>query len=139
MLNDETFQEPVYKDIYARHAAPLHPGEVLRDDLLPASGLSKTGLAKRIGIGPRRLNKLLTEQTPITADLAIRLGALFGHGPRYWLGLQMQFDLWLTDQPTTSSIKPLQWKRPPCSATQTNLLPLKVAIKMANKANAMVR
>ena len=128
MLNDAAVCEPVYKDIYARNAAPLHPGEVLRDDLLPASGLSKTGLAKRIGIAPRRLNNVLTEKAPITADLAIRLGALFGHGPRYWLGLQMQFDLWFTDQPTTILIMPLQLKRLSRSATQKEL-----------KASALVR
>ena len=97
---------------------------MLRDDLLPCSSLSKSALAKRLGVGHKRLNNLLAEQAPVTVELALRLGALFGHGPRYWLGLQMQYDLWLTDQPTTILVQPLDWKRPPRSAIQTNLRPL---------------
>lgn len=113
MLNETTSQEPVYKDIYLRDAAPPHPGEVLRDDVLPLTGLSRAALAKRLGVTPQRLTGVLTEKSPITADLAMRLGALLGHGARYWLGLQMQHDVWLTEQPPTYVIKPLEWKRTP--------------------------
>jgi antitoxin HigA-1 len=120
VLNDSTSQEPVFKDIYLRDAAPPHPGEVLRDDLLPMTGLTRTALAKRLGITPQRLSALLSEKAPITADLAMRLGTLFGHGARYWLGLQMQHDIWLTEQPATFTIKPLDWKRPPKASTKTN-------------------
>ena len=72
------------------------------------TGLSRSALARRLGISPQRLSALLSEKAPITADLAIRLGALFGHGARYWLGLQMQHDIWLTEQPVTHTIKPLE-------------------------------
>ncbi|MEQ1696465.1 MAG: HigA family addiction module antitoxin [Hyphomicrobiaceae bacterium] len=113
VLNETTSQEPVYKDIYLRDVAPPHPGEVLRDDILPRTGLSKSALAKRLAITPQRLTSLLTEKTAVNADLAMRLGTLLGHGARYWLGLQMQYDIWLTQQPATFSIKPLEWKRAP--------------------------
>lgn len=124
MLNEETSSDPVFKDIYAREEAPLHPGEVLRDDLMPAIALSKTALAKRLGVSTKRLNNLLCERTPMTVDLAIRLGTLLGHGARYWLGLQMQYDIWLTEQPNTFGVEPLTTKRPPRSAIQSNLRPL---------------
>ena len=55
----------------------------------------------------------MAERTPITADLAIRLGTVLGHGPRYWLGLQMQRDIWLTAQPLDLPVKPLKWTRTP--------------------------
>lgn len=113
MLNDSSSPEPVYKDIYLRDEAPPHPGEVLREDILPLTGLSRTALAKRLKISARVLTSLLAEKTPVTADLAIRLNALLGHGTRYWLGLQMQHDIWLTEQPVAFSIKPLDWKRAP--------------------------
>lgn len=118
MLNDSSSPEIVYKDIYLRDTAPPHPGEVLREDILPMAGLSRTALAKRLRITPQRLTNLLREKTPVTADLAMRLGTLFGHGARYWLGLQMQHDIWLTEQPVSYTIKPLEWKRAPKASTK---------------------
>lgn len=118
VLNDSSSQEPVFKDIYLRDEAPPHPGEVLRDDILPMTGLSRTALAKRLKISARALTSLLAEKTPVTADLALRLSALLGHGPRYWLGLQMQHDMWLTGQPVTYAIKPLDWKRTPKASSR---------------------
>lgn len=113
VLNDTSISEPVYKDIYLRDAAPPHPGEILRDDMLPRIGLSRTALAKRLGISTTRLSNLLAERAPMTADLAMRLGMLLGHGARYWLGLQMQHDIWMTTQPAHFAIRPLDWKRAP--------------------------
>ena len=113
VLNDSTSPEPVFKDIYLRDTAPPHPGEVLREDILPMVGLSRTATAKRLGITPQRLSALLCEKRPMTADLAVRLGTFFGQGARYWLGLQMQHDIWLTGQPATYAIQPLDWKRRP--------------------------
>jgi antitoxin HigA-1 len=124
VLNEETSSDPIFKDIYAKDEAPLHPGEVLRDDIMPAIGISKTALAKRLGVSAKRLNNLLSEKIPVTVDLAMRLGTLLGHGARYWLALQMQHDLWLTEQPNTSGVTPLKTKRPSRSAIQSNLRPL---------------
>jgi antitoxin HigA-1 len=115
VLNDTSepsAYDPVRKDFYQRETAPPHPGEILRDDILPVLGLSKTALAKRLRITPRRLGNLLAERTPITADLALRLGTVLGHGARYWLGLQMQHDLWAAAQPPDVKLTPVIWKRP---------------------------
>ena len=124
MLNDDSSADPVFKDIYLRDEAPPHPGEVLREDIFPKLGLTRTALAKCLGISVKRLSNLLAERTPMTVELALRLAKVLGLGPRYWLGLQMQHDLWLTEQPTAFDLTPLDWKRPPRSACQTNLRPL---------------
>jgi antitoxin HigA-1 len=74
--------------------APLHPGEILREDMLPYFQVSAPEFARHIGVSLRRLNTILTEQAPITPPLAKRLGASLGQGPHFWLALQSQYDLW---------------------------------------------
>jgi antitoxin HigA-1 len=114
--HDQSPHDPVFKDIYQRAAAPPHPGEILRDDILPLLELTRAALARKLGVTPRRLANLLAERSPITADLAQRLGIVLGHGPRYWLGLQMQHDVWLTTQPLDVPVTPLKWTRLPKGA-----------------------
>lgn len=92
--------------------APLHPGELLREDIFPALKISKAELAKRLGITPRRLNDLMAERQPINLDLAMRLGAVLGYGPRYWLGLQIQHDIWRAEREQPIRLKPIVWRRP---------------------------
>jgi len=72
---------------------PTHPGEVLREDVLPALGKSKAAIARSLGVSPRILDGLLSESRPITARLAIRLGKLIGNGPDLWLRMQLAYDL----------------------------------------------
>jgi antitoxin HigA-1 len=115
--NESSGYEAVFKDLYLRDVAPPHPGEVLRDDILPLTGLTRSALAKRLGVTPQRLANVLAERTSITAELAMRLGTVLGHGARYWLGLQMQYDIWVTEQPASFTVKPIQWKRSGKSAT----------------------
>ena len=88
---------------------PPHPGEILREDLLPALGMSRARFARHIGISVRRLASLLAEKAPVTLDLALRLGAAFGHGTRYWLGLQVQHDIWCAEQGAFVPVKPVVW------------------------------
>jgi antitoxin HigA-1 len=102
----------IFKDLYMRDVAPPHPGEVLREDVLPALGLTRAALARKLKITPRRLANLLSERAPMTADLAVRLGTVLGHGARYWLGLQMQHDIWVTSQPLDEPLTPVKWTRP---------------------------
>lgn len=96
--------------------APPHPGEIIRDDILPSLGLTKTALAKRLGISVQRLNNLLSERQPVTVDLAMRLGAVLGYGPRYWLGVQIQHDIWRTETHEPIRLEPIVWRRQKSSA-----------------------
>ncbi len=72
---------------------PMHPGELLREDVLPALGISKAAMARHLGISRRTLYDLLSERTPVTPNLALRLGKLCGNGPTLWLNLQRDHDL----------------------------------------------
>ena len=72
---------------------PLHPGEVLRQDVLPALGLSVTEAAKRLGVSRQQLHTILACTRPITVEMALRLGRLVGNGPGIWLRMQQDHDL----------------------------------------------
>ena len=72
---------------------PAHPGEILREDVLPALGVSKTAVAAALGISRQTLYDILNEKQPVTAEMAVRFGKLFGNGPGFWVNLQRNYDL----------------------------------------------
>lgn len=76
-----------------RGLPPTHPGEVLREDVLPALNISKSAFARHIGVSRQTLYDLLAERTPVTPNLALRLGKLCGNGPALWLNMQRDYDL----------------------------------------------
>jgi antitoxin HigA-1 len=72
---------------------PMHPGELLREDVLPALGRPKTEIARLLGISRQTLYDILNEKQPITAQMALRIGKMCGNGPEIWLNLQRTYDL----------------------------------------------
>jgi len=72
---------------------PVHPGGVLLEEFLEPMGLSQNGLARQLSVPPRRINEIVLGKRRITADTALRLGRFFGNSPKFWLGLQMDFEL----------------------------------------------
>jgi addiction module HigA family antidote len=70
-----------------------HPGVILREEYLVPLGMSARGLAKAIGVAPNRLTEIMRGERDVSADTAIRLGRYFRTDPRFWLNLQMAFDL----------------------------------------------
>ena len=72
---------------------PIHPGEVLLEEFLTPMQLSQNKLALAIRVPPRRINEIVLRKRAITADTALRLAQYFGNSPRFWLGLQMDYDL----------------------------------------------
>jgi addiction module HigA family antidote len=72
---------------------PVHPGEVLLEEFLKPMGLSQSRLALDIGVHPRRINEIVLEKRSVTADTALRLARYFGNSPKFWLGLQDDYDL----------------------------------------------
>lgn len=73
---------------------PVHPGEVLREDVLPALGLSVSEAARRLGVSRQQLHRVLACTHPITTDMALRIGKFAGNGPELWLRMQQAYDLW---------------------------------------------
>ncbi|MDR4498158.1 MAG: HigA family addiction module antitoxin [Candidatus Scalindua sp.] len=77
---------------------PTHPGEVLREDVLPALGLSVSEVARRLGISRQQLHRVLACAHPITTEMALRIGKFAGNGPGLWLRMQQAYDLWHAEQ-----------------------------------------
>ena len=73
--------------------ANIHPGEVLLEEFLKPMGLSQNRVAREIGVPPRRINEICLGKRAITAETAILLGRYFGNSARFWLGLQMDYEL----------------------------------------------
>lgn len=69
------------------------PGEILLEEFLKPGGLSQNALARAIGVPPRRINEIVLGQRAITADTALRLARYYGLSDRFFLGLQMDYDL----------------------------------------------
>lgn len=90
--------------------APAHPGEILREDVLPALGVSKAAFAVYLGISRITLYKLLNEEQPVTLELVLRLGKALGNCARFWLALQAKRDIWEAEQDGGIDVKPLDWK-----------------------------
>jgi addiction module HigA family antidote len=77
---------------------PIHPGEILREDVLPALGLSVSEAARRLGISRQQLHRVLACTHPITTEMALRIGKFAGNGPGLWLRMQQAYDLWHAEQ-----------------------------------------
>ena len=72
---------------------PVHPGEILREEILPVLSMTKTATADALGISRQTLYDILNEKQPVTAEMAVRFGKLFGNGARFWVNLQRNRDL----------------------------------------------
>jgi len=94
-----------------RHSSlpAMHPGEILREDFLPALGKPKAEIARLLGVSRNTLYNLLDEKQAVTAEMAVRLGKLLGGGPGIWVRLQGNYDIWRAEQTVdTSTIPTLQ-------------------------------
>ncbi len=73
---------------------PTHPGAILREDILPALGLSVSEAARQLGVTRQTLHRIMAERVSITPQMAVRLGRFCGNGPGLWLRMQQAYDLW---------------------------------------------
>lgn len=92
--------------------APIHPGEVLREDFLTPLGLSEYRLAKDIGVPPRRINEIVKGKRAVTADTALRFERYLGWPAEVWLNLQSHYDQQLVKESLHATLAKIQ----PCSA-----------------------
>ena len=72
---------------------PVHPGEVLHEDVLVPLGLSANKLARALHVPANRISAIVAGRRAMTADTALRLSRFLGTSPEFWLGLQAEYDL----------------------------------------------
>jgi addiction module HigA family antidote len=78
--------------------APTHPGELLREDILPATRKKKAEIARLLGISRQHLHDILSETKPVSPAVAVRLGKLFGNGAGLWVRMQGNYDTWQAER-----------------------------------------
>ncbi len=88
--------------------APVHPGEILREDVLKNLGLSVSEAARKLGVSRQQLHRVLAGTHPITTEIALRIGKFAGNGPGLWLRMQQAFDLWYIEQKMTKELSRIQ-------------------------------
>lgn len=84
---------------------PTHPGELLREDVLPSLGKSKAKIAELLGISRQTLYDILGERGPITPAMALRFGKLLGNGPDFWVRMQAAYDLAIEAEANAAAIE----------------------------------
>jgi len=77
----------------ANKLPPIHPGEILLEEFLEPMGISQYRLAKDINVPPRRINEIVLGKRAITPATALRLSLYFGLSERFWMNLQIRYDL----------------------------------------------
>ena len=73
---------------------PTHPGELLREDILPVVKKPKAEVARLLGISRQHLHDILGERKPVSPEVAVRLGKMFGNGAGLWIRMQGTYDEW---------------------------------------------
>src|ERR687887_432632 len=92
----------------SKRLAPVHPGRVLREDFLAPMRLTPYAVARACGVPRTRIERLVREETPVTADTALRLAKYFGTTAAFWMGMQAQYDLERTEDEVSAEIKRIQ-------------------------------
>jgi antitoxin HigA-1 len=77
---------------------PVHPGEILKQDILPSLGMSVTAVAKALGVSRQMLHDILAERRPLSAVMCLKVSRLFGSTPEFWMRLQASYDLKKAEQ-----------------------------------------
>lgn len=84
---------------------PIHPGEILREELMVPLGLSINGLARALRVPVTRIGDIVHERRGISADTALRLARYFGSTPQFWLNLQSHYDLQIAEREARAEIE----------------------------------
>lgn len=85
---------PVVVGRLPAHRPPTHPGEMLLEEFLKPLGISQSAFAIRLGVSFPRLNEIVNAKRGVTVETALRLARVTGMSAEFWLGLQLDWDLW---------------------------------------------
>jgi len=92
----EDYREKIMKR--KNELPPVHPGEVIKQDILPSTGLSVKAAAKALGVSRQMLHDILAERRPLSAVMCLKVSRLFGSTPEFWMRLQASYDLKKAEQ-----------------------------------------
>jgi addiction module HigA family antidote len=84
---------------------PVHPGEILREDLMKPLGLSVNGLARELKVPVTMISEIVNGRRALNADTALRLSRYFGNPPEFWINLQAAYDLSVTIDASSDRIE----------------------------------
>lgn len=93
ILKSPTITERSPSRTAAKRFAPVHPGEMLREEFLVPLSLSANALALALGVPATRIGEIVNERRGITGDTALRLGEYFRVGAEFWMNLQVRYEL----------------------------------------------
>lgn len=91
--------------------APVHPGEILRDEVLPALKMTVSAAAAHLGVTRQALHRVLAGSAAISPEMALRIGKFCGNGPDLWLRMQAAYDLWHASRRFTAEIEKIPTMR----------------------------
>src|SRR5687768_5228618 len=87
-----------------RNLAPVHPGEILREEYIVERGLTITEVAHGLGITRQTLSAVVNEKSAITPELAVKLSEAFGNTAQFWINLQKNYEIWHAEKKVDRSI-----------------------------------
>ncbi|GAB3458638.1 HigA family addiction module antitoxin [Massilia terrae] len=87
---------------------PAHPGEILKEDVLPGLGLTVTEAAAQLGVSRVALSRVINGRAAISPELAIRLAQWLGGNAESWLQMQLRHDLWNAERNSSANVTPVK-------------------------------
>ena len=99
-----------------RARPPIHPGAILREDVLPALEMSVTTAADRLGVSRQTLHSILRGDSAVSPEMALRLGKFCGNGAEIWTRMQAAYDLWHAERALADQLERIQLAEPPIAA-----------------------
>lgn len=87
---------------------PIHPGEILREDILPGLNMPVSTAAKSLGVSRQALHRVLAGSAAISPEMALRIGKFCGNGAEVWLRMQAAYDLWHASQRLSSELAAIE-------------------------------
>jgi addiction module HigA family antidote len=101
----------IHKATRNPNRAPVHPGEILREDILPALHMPVQTAARHLGISRQTLHRILAGTLPVSPAMALRLGKFCGNGPELWLNMQRARDLWHAEREMSAELAKIPTQR----------------------------
>ena len=105
IIRHDEIRKTDFSDVSSgKRLAPVHPGHVLLSDFIEPMGISRYRVAKNINVPQRRIDLICRGEAAVSAEMALRLGRLFGTTPEFWINLQAQYDLEVAERAAGKAI-----------------------------------